>query len=323
MDYGPDHLTEAVTVSPDDCKPFLASPSTTWIDVVGFSDVEMIRALCTLCGVHPLAVEDLLTVDERPKSEDYDRVLVFVTKTVSLEEEGDRLRLDAEHGGLLLLPGVVLTFQEHEGDPFDTIRRRIREHRGQIRDRGADYLAYALLDSEVDHYLPVLDALRGRIEALEEELIDGPPPDNTSRRIRDLRSSNLHLLRTVRGFQETVRLLGRFDLGMVDSNLRPYLRDLQDHLRLVVEGAELQRDRVMGLVELHSTQVAAELNDTMKILTVISTIFIPLTFLSGLYGMNFSFMPELQWRGGYFMLLGIMSVIAASLTLFFRYRKWF
>ena len=293
--------------------------TVTWIDVVGLADADAIEAIGRAIALHPLAVEDVLHVGQRPKAERYENVLFVVVKMVRMQDAaGD---LDVEQVSLALADGVVVTFQEREGDVFEAVRRRIRTNLGALRRRGADYLAYALIDAVVDAYFAVIEAIDERAERLEDAIAEDSGHDATQE-LHDLRGQVLTLRRIAVPTREMVRSLLRVEEEVFAPSTRPYLQDLYDHALRIVESAEFARENLTWLRELHLATVSNRMNEVMKVLTVIATLFIPLTFITGVYGMNFKYMPELEWRYGYPAAWGVMSIVAGGMVVFFRRRNW-
>jgi len=322
FDFTAERLERYDDISPAEIMSFLQTDTVSWIDCVGLEDVAMIKSLCEGFGVHPLAIEDIVQPGTRPKMDDYEDFLFLVVKTIEVEDDGVHVHVETEHVSLVLGPSFVLTFQERRGDPFDRVRRRLLERIGRIRKRGPDYLAYALIDAIVDHYFVELHEFGEDVEDFEDTLMVDPPADALVR-IQDLRTADVQLRRAIRPLRDAIGALRVTPSELIHPDSQPYLRDLFDHVTAANDTVELYRDMIMGMIALYHTGVSNRLNDTMKVLTVISTIFIPLTFLSGLYGMNFEYMPELKWRGGYFAVLTTMVIISAAMAAFFRVRRWF
>ena len=294
------------------------SEPTCWIDTIGLSDEERITQLCGVFGLHGLAVEDILNTSQRAKAEEFGDHLLISANRVSLTfDDGDPV-LEFEHTSIVTGPGVVLTFQEREGDAWATVRRRLREGTPRIRTGGADYLAYALLDALVDEYAVVVEQLGETAEALEARLLEDPE-EVTVPEIYVLRRELMELRRKASPIRDALAVWRRSpDL---DGRVRPFLNDLQDHATQTVESIDLYRELVMGMIDLHLSGVNTKMNETMHMLTVISTLFIPLTFLTGLYGMNFDNMPELHTQYGYYIALGTMGMSFFGGLGWFKYRN--
>lgn len=298
----------------------------TWVDVEGLSDVDAILELGRGLGIHGLAIEDILQVGTRPKVELHDGHLLVVLKLIHLDDpppgEDRELDMEIEHIGAVLTDGALLTFQEHHDDPFDGVRRQLLEGIGPLRKPTAARLLHAIVDAVVDDAFDAIEVMGRAIEALEGELLEDPPED-AMEQIQEHRRNALLVLRVLRPLREVAASLKRLQTDLLPDRVDAYWTDVTDHLDQLLETLGLYREMVMGMVELHHTAVSNKLNDTMKVLTVISVLFLPLSFLAGLYGMNFSYMPELQVWWGYFALLGAMAVIAIAMAGWFKWRGWF
>jgi magnesium transporter len=294
-------------------------PAVTWIDISGLHQIEVIETLGRCFDLHPLVMEDILETEHRPKFEDYEAYLFLVLKRLIFDEAQAEVR--TEQVSLIVGPDFALSFLEGSNELFDGVRERIRNNRGKIRRMGADYLAYALLDSVVDSYFGVLERLGDRIELLEEELIAAPTPA-TLRQIHHLKREMILLRKSVWPLREVLSALQREESPLVKETTGVFLRDVYDHTIQVIDTVETFRDLLAGMLDLYLSSVSNRMNEIMKVLTILATIFIPLTFLAGVWGMNFEFMPELRWRWGYAFAWGVMGASAGGLYLFFRRRKW-
>ncbi|HEV2853650.1 MAG TPA: magnesium/cobalt transporter CorA [Thermoanaerobaculia bacterium] len=318
IDYSPDHFEERQISSIEDCFPYRDKQTVTWINVDGLHDVGLIERLGKNFGLHPLALEDVLNCGQRPKLEDYGNYHFMVMKSLYLKEE----ELEIEQISFFLSGTYVLTLQQVPGDSFEAVRERIRHGKGQIRRMGPDYLLYALVDALVDEFFPVLEAYGERVEELEDEVIDQPTPDVLNE-IHRIKRELLMVRRTAWPEREVINALQREEAHLVRPETRVFLRDCYDHTIQVIDMVETYRDLASGLLEVYLSSASNRLNEVMKVLTIISTIFIPLNFIAGLYGMNFHNMPELDWRFGYPMVLGLMAVVGGSLVAYFRRKGWF
>ena len=321
--FGPDAIEDTQVSSAEALDRLLGRHPVTWIDVDGLGDTAVLGALGKRFGIHPLALEDVINVHQRPKLEEYDEHLFIVTR---MPDRGAQA-LATEQVCLFLGRDYVLTFQERPGDCFDTLRRRLHESRGRIRRAGADYLAYALLDATTDAYFPVLERHGEHIEALEDEVLDRPA-DDVSARIHQLKRELLTIRRAVWPQREMLNLLIRDDSDLVSDQTRVFLRDCFDHTIQLMDLIETYREIASDLIDIHLSSVSTRLNEVMMVLTIIATIFIPLTVITGIYGMNFDpgaspwNMPELKWVYGYPFALGLMAAVAAGLLLWFRRKGW-
>jgi len=322
LDYGPDSLNEKESATLEECFALRDTATVTWIDVNGLQDVELIKRLGSHFGLHPLALEDVLNTGQRPKLEEFDDHCFIVMK--ELEYDGS---LVAEQISLFLGKRWVITLQEIPGDPFDPVRARIRQGKGSIRKMGADYLAYALIDTLVDGAFPILETLGETLEDLEKELVRNPSPRQLHE-LHSLRRELLYLRRAMWPQREVIHALQREENHLVRRETRVYLRDTYDHTIQILDLLETYRDLATGMLDLYLSSVSNRLNEIMKVLTIISTIFIPLTFLTSLYGMNFNpaagrlSMPELNSPYGYPVLLLIMLAIVGGMLYYFRRKRW-
>jgi magnesium transporter len=319
IDYDERVFDEKRVATVEECLPFKATPTVTWINIDGLHDVTVIEKIGKAFDLHPLVLEDILSTGQRPKCEDYDRHIFVVLRMLSCADE-DRT-IDSEQVSVVFGPNFVLSFQERVGDVFDVIRDRLRSAKGRIRKMGADYLAYSLLDAIVDSYFGILEKTGERIETLEEELVCDPD-ERTLQRIHALKREMIELRRTVWPLRELINGLQRSESSLLTDTTRLYLRDVYDHTIQIIDAIESFRDMVSGMLDIYLSSLSNRMNAVMKVLTIIATIFIPLTFVAGIYGMNFEHMPELTWRYGYAVVWVVMLVIAASMLIYFRRKKW-
>ncbi len=290
-----------------------------WIDVVGLHEVEMLEQLGTLFGIHRLTLEDILSVQQRPKMEVIGDYLFASLKMIQCPNPESPI--DEEQLSFVLKDGVLITFQEKKGDVFNFVRTRISEFQGNVRKRGADYLLYALLDSVVDNYFQVMENVGEKIEALESRAMDEPGTDTLNelyalkREVTDLRRSVYPLREVIGGFD-------KYAENMISAETKPFIRDLYENTIQVIETMEVFRDMSSGVLDLYMNSLSNRMNNVMKVLTIISTIFIPLSFVAGVYGMNFENMPELETKNGYFVVLGAMATAGISMLLVFKKKNW-
>lgn len=318
LDYDEAAVREMETKSIDECFVFKEKPSVTWINVDGLR-VDLIQKLGDCYGFHPLVLEDILNTDQRPKLEDYGDYLYIVLKMLHNEGKPETV---TEQISLILGRNFVISFQEGiEGDVFDAVRGRIRTGKGRIRNMGADYLAYSLIDAIVDNYFVILEKVGERVEDLEDELITNPSPI-TLHNIHQLKREMIFLRKAVWPLREVINTTGREETSLVKDSTRIYLRDVYDHTIQIIDSIETARDMLAGMLDIYLSSMSNKMNEIMKFLTIIGTIFIPLTFIAGVYGMNFEFMPELKWRWGYFALWGLMAGIGIFMLFYFKRKKW-
>ena len=299
---------------------FPPRPAVTWINVDGIHQKDLVEKLGDCFRLHPLVQEDILNTDQRPKVEDYGEDLFIVVKSLSYDERTEEIA--AEQISLILRPEGVLSFQEKVGDAFAGVKERLRNGKGRLRRMGPDALVYALLDLVVDHYFAVLERLGERIESLEANLL-ADPSSLTLQKLQNLKREMLFLRKWVWPMREVLGSLERGDFSVIQESTRIYLRDVYDHTIQVMDTIEILRDMLSGMVDIYLSSINNRLNGVMKVLTIIATIFMPLTFLAGVYGMNFKFMPELEWRWGYPFALLFMALIAGVMLVIFWRKKWF
>lgn len=302
-----------------DCFDLAGKSGVTWIDVCGIHDMELVTALGSLFRIHPLVLEDIVHTGQRPKFEDHDNYFFAVLTMLRYVRESDELL--SEQVSIVAGEGFVITFQEREGDTFDPVRDRIRAAKGRIRRMGADYLAYALVDAVVDHYFFVLERFGEKIEEQEEAVLSDPGP-RTLAAIHELKRGLIVVRRSAWPLRDALGQILRGDARLVTADTDIYFRDVQDHLLRIIDTVETFRDMLGGLMDIYLSSVSNRMNEIMKTLTIMATIFIPLTFVAGIYGMNFEYMPELKWRWGYGGALAVMAGIAAGLAVYFRKKRW-
>lgn len=320
IDYDPSAFQEKQVTTIDECFLFRDKPSVTWINVDGLNQPEIIQKLGDCYGFHPLVLEDILSTGQRPKMEDYTDYLYIVLKM--LYPGADDREIVIEQISLIVGPNFVLSFQEGlEGDVFTNIRERIRKDKGRIRKMGADYLVYALLDAVVDSYFGILERLGEDIEDTEDRLVNNPA-QQTLTEIHFLKRELIFLRKAVWPLREVISGLQRGESPLIQDGTRVYLRDVYDHTIQIIETVETFRDMASGMIDIYLSSISYRMNAVMKVLTIIATIFMPLTFLAGVYGMNFKYMPELSWPWGYPLLWLVMISISIAMLLFFRKRKW-
>jgi magnesium transporter len=290
----------------------------TWINVDGLQDVKLFEDIGELFGVHPLVLEDILNTDQRPKMQDYGDYIYIVLKNFHGQDNGNLL---SEQVSIILGMNFILSFREKESGLFEPIREKIRNNKGRIRKEGADYLAHAIIDNIVDNYFVVLENLEEKIEYLEEDLVKRTTP-STLQAIHILKRELILLRKSLWPLREAVNALERSDSPLIKKSTGIYFKDIYDHIIAVIDTMETFRDMLSGMLDIYLSSISNRLNEVMKVLTIIATIFMPLTFLAGVYGMNFKYMPELEFRWGYFGVLGIMLVVALLMLMYFKKKKW-
>lgn len=315
--FGPDAIAEHQAVDPSALPTLRARWPVVWLDVTGFRDVATLRAIGDQFGLHRLALEDVLNLQQRAKFDDYGDHGFLVLRMVDPTDADETEQL-----GLFVGPGFVLTFQERPGDCFGLVRQRLQDPTGQIRKRGSDYLAYALLDAVVDAYFPVVESADVQLEHIEETVLSGPGDAPVVSELHGVRRRLLTLRRALWPLREATSTLVRGEAKHFSKDVWPYLRDVHDHVVQLLDLLETYREMGSSLMDLHLSRANQRLNEVMKLLTIISTIFIPLTFLVGIYGMNFDVMPELRQWWGYPACLLLMVVVALLMLRWFRKRRW-
>jgi magnesium transporter len=317
MKYRPDHLEEQDVATVTELKGILEEGSVCWIDVQGLGDEKILREFAELYSIHPLALEDIVNVPQRPKVERFEKHTLCITRMALLRDDG----IQPEQVSLFLGPNYVLTFQEHSGDVFDPIRNRIRQGGPMIRSSGPSYLAYALLDAVIDGYYPLSEAFGEKLEALKGEIVGNPDP-TILHKIHQAQTDLLSLRRAIWPQREMVNALIRDENPLVSDTVRVYLRDCYDHCVQIMDAIETYRELAGGLMDLYLSSIGNRQNEVMKVLTIMASIFIPLTFIAGIYGMNFENMPELRTTWGYPVLLAVMAAVAAGMVVYFRRKRW-
>jgi magnesium transporter len=293
--------------------------SVTWLNVYGVHQPDIIEQVGKSFNVHPLVLEDIANTGQRPKMEDFDDYIFVVLRMLSFDETENQTK--AEQISMVFGADFVVSFQEREGDVFDIIRERLRNNKGRIRKMGADYLAYSLIDAIVDNYFMVLEKLGEAIEEIEDKLVSNPRSE-TLQIIHDLKRETVFLRKSVWPLREVISRLERSESPLISKSTFVYLRDVYDHTIQVMDSVDTFRDTLSGMLDIYLSSVSNRMNEVMKVLTVIATIFIPLTFIAGIYGMNFKVMPELDQPWGYPAVLILMLAIAVVMLVYFRRKKW-
>ena len=319
IDYDEQNFEERQVSSIEECFPFKQTPTVTWINIDGIHDVSIIEKLGKEFELHPLILEDILNTTQRPKFEDFEKYIFIVLKMLSYADKKNGVK--AEQVSLILGANFVISFQEIVGDVFDEVRDRLRNAKGRIRKMGADYLAYSLIDAVVDNYFAILEKLGEDIESMEEELV-AEPTGKTLQQIHNLKREMIALRKSIWPLRELISSLQRSGTLLINETTNVYLRDVYDHTIQVIDTVESFRDMVSGMLDIYLSSISNRMNAVMKVLTIIATIFIPLTFIAGIYGMNFKYMPELEWRWAYPIVWLVMTVVAIVMLVYFRRKKW-
>ncbi len=319
IDFSEKELQEREVKKLEECFPYRDKRTVTWINVDGLHELDLIESLGRHFKIHPLVLEDIVNTGQRPKMEGFEDYLFLVLKMLNYDEKTNEIR--TEQVSLVIGKYFVISFQEREGDVFNQVRERIRKSKGKIRKRGSDYLAYALMDAVVDNYFIVLEKMGEKTEDLEQELLTKPSSE-TLQAIHSLKRKLILLRKSVWPLREAVSGLTRGDSKLIKDSTIVYLRDVYDHTIQVIDTIETLRDTVSGMLDTYLSSISNRMNEVMKVLTIIATIFIPLTFIAGIYGMNFEYMPELEWPWGYFAVWGVMILVAITMCIYFKRRGW-
>nr|WP_304364399.1 magnesium/cobalt transporter CorA [Methanosarcina sp. KYL-1] len=318
--YNNGEFIEKELQSVEECLAFKEKTEmNVWINVDGLDRVEVIEKLGKYFEIHPLTLEDVLNTGQRPKMEDYESYIYTVLKMMFLDREKEEIVMDQV--SIILGPKYILSFQEREGDVFDPIRERLRNPNSRLRKTGVDYLAYGLIDAVIDNYFLILEHFGEKIEDLEDELIVNPKPD-TLQTIQRYKRDMILLRKSVWPLRELINGLQKIESGLIRESTQIYLRDIYDHTIQVIDAIEAFRDILSSMLDVYLSSLSNRMNDIMKVLTIIATIFIPLTFIAGVYGMNFEYMPELRWQWGYPAVMAFMALVGFVMFAYFKKRKW-
>jgi magnesium transporter len=303
------------------CLPLDRKEGVTWINVNGVSQVKTLEKLGESFSIHPLVLEDILDVEQRPKIEDYDSYLFIVLKALRHLPDNQKIEIHSDQVSLILGSDYVISFQEDGGDLFAPIRERIQKGKGRIRKLGADYLAYSIIDLLVDNYFVTLEAFSDKVESLEDEVVVKPTPQ-TLREVHQFKNDMIMLRKSLWPLREVVARLERREFPLISENLTMYLKDVYDHTIIAIETVETYRDILAGMLDIYLSSVNNRLTEIMRILTIIATIFMPLNFITSFYGMNFKNMPELELHYGYYVVIGVIVTVAVSMITIFKRRHW-
>ena len=314
-----EHDVSSFIADSADKIPEPSGDNVTWIQINGIHDVDMIGKIGKRSSLHSLLLEDILNTEQRPKVEDFTDYLFVVLKALSYDETAKEVRVDQV--SLVIGNHYVISFHEHEKGLFDPVRERIESGKGRIRKMGSDYLAYALIDIIVDTYFLMLEKFGEAIESLEQSLINEPRPESLHA-INTLKREMIFLRKNIWPLREVVTVMERRESPLIKQHTVVYLRDLYDHTIQVIDTIETMRDILTGMLDVYLSSMSNKTNEVIKVLTIIATIFIPLTFIVGIYGMNFEYMPELEWRWAYPGIMGMMALVVAGMLVYFRRRKW-
>lgn len=319
IDYDEQHVMEKEVKTIDECFPFKNTPTVTWINIDGAHDADIVEKIGNCFDIHPLLLEDIMHTEQRPKIEDFGNYIFIVLRMIHPNMKGKEL--ESEQVSLIIHSNYVITFQEYPGDVFEPIRERIRSGKGRIRKMGPDYLAYSLIDAIVDAYFVVSEKIGEQIGDIDEELITNPTQE-TLRNIHKLKRELLSLRRYTWPIREIINVLEKAENPLIKKSTGIYLRDVYDHTIQIMDTIEIFRETLSEMVDAYLSSINNRMNEIMKVLTVIATIFIPLTFIASIYGMNFSWMPELEWPEGYHIILLVMAALGILMLIYFKRKKW-
>jgi magnesium transporter len=320
IDYDENQYDEREIKNIEDCFPCKDTPSISWINIDGVHQVDVIEKLGAHFDLHPLLQEDVVNTHQRPKFDEFDDHLFIVLRMFFLNEVENKL--EGEQISFIVGANFVISFQERPGDVFEQVRERLRNGKGRIRKKGSDYLTYALIDAIVDSYYTILEGLGEHIELLQEELVSEPKREDLQI-IQDLKRDMLFIRKSVWPLREVIGGLVRSESTLIKQDVLVYIRDVYDHVIQAIDTIETYRDMLSAMLDIYLSSVGNRMNEVMKVLTIIATIFIPMTFLAGVYGMNFKYMPELGWRYAYLFFWIVVSVVLIAMIVYFKRRKWF
>ena len=319
IDYSSDTIEEESIESVEEILPYIDKTTVTWLNVEGLGDVDLIASIGYALNIHPLVLEDILNTHQRPRFEEFDNYLYMVLKKLALEGEG--FSVGYEQISILVLDNFVVTFKEKPDDTFTPLKERLENGKGRLRSLGSDYLAYGILDSIVDQGFAILDSLDEIVESTEEKLLGNPSTD-TLVTIQRLKRELIHMRKSVSPLREMLAAIVRTDSVLIQEKTNIYFRDVYDHVLRIHESIDSHRDMLSSLLDIYISSVNNRMNEVMKVLTVFASIFIPLTFIAGIYGMNFEYMPELKWKWAYPTLWTSFVIIPVVLIIYFRRKKW-
>lgn len=319
FDYSKDTCFEKDLHTVEESFGFKDTNSVTWINLNGLNHVNEIEKLGHHFELHPLVLEDIVNIAQRPKIDEHDGYIFVVLKMLYYNAEQ---HIVSEQVSFVLGKNYVLSFQEADGDVFDSVRERIRQSKGRVRSMQADYLLYTLIDAIVDHYFSVIEVLGDKIEDFETAIFAGEIEDDASRSIQDLKREILRVRRAIFPLREVINKIEKNENPLIQKKTITYFRDIYDHLIQVTENIDIYREMIWSLMDMYMTTISNKMNEVMKVLTIMASIFIPLTFIAGVYGMNFNYMPELQFKYGYFIIWAIMIVTFLGMIYYFKRKKW-
>ncbi|MBN2162862.1 MAG: magnesium/cobalt transporter CorA [Pontiellaceae bacterium] len=320
FEYDTDQLSEKHDIQLEECAGCLQSEAVSWINVDGLNDASSVERIGELFNIHPLVLEDVLHTTQRPKLEDNGTYLFLVVRMLYIPEGSKEVQ--SEQLSFILTENALITFQECAGDVFESVRERIRNSHGRIRKMGVDYLLYALMDAIVDGYFLIMESTGEQIEAIEQSMMEDPSAVLLNQ-LYHMKRELLYLRKSVWPLREAIGALERGESALLTEKTSAYIRDLYDHTIQVIDTVETFRDMLSGVQDLYLSSMGQKTNQVMQVLTIIATIFIPLTFVAGIYGMNFDYIPELHWKYSYFAFWGVILLMTLGMVIYFRRQKWF
>ncbi|WP_396601519.1 magnesium/cobalt transporter CorA [Algibacter sp. R77976] len=319
FDYGKEFCNEKELQTVQESFEYKDTDSVTWINLNGLNHVDQIEALGEHYDIHPLVLEDIVNIAQRPKIDEYDDSIFVSLKMLYYD---DAQQIVSEQVSLILGKNYVLTFQESEGDVFDTVRDRLRHAKGRVRTMKADYLLYVLMDAIVDHYFSVIEVLGDKIEDFETAIFAGDVDDDISQKIQNLKREILRVRRAIFPLREVINRIEKNESSLIQKRTITYFRDIYDHLIQVSENIDIYREMIWSLMDMYMTTISNKMNEVMKVLTIMASIFIPLTFIAGIYGMNFDNIPELHYKYSYYILWCVMIILFIGMLIYFKRKKW-
>ncbi|AXP82956.1 Magnesium transport protein CorA [Mariniflexile rhizosphaerae] len=319
FDYNIETCIEKELSTIEEAFDFKHSDSVTWININGLNHVEEIEKLGNHYNLHPLVLEDIVSISQRPKIDEYEDYLFVVVKMLYIDKNDT---IASEQVSFILGKGYVLSFQESEGDVFDAVRERIRQGKGRARSLQADYLLYILMDTIVDHYFTIIEDLGDKIEDYEDSIFSGQVNKTINKDIQDLKREILRVRRAIFPLREVINRIEKHESTLILKKTKTFYRDIYDHLIQVSENIDIYREMIWSLMDMYMTSISNKMNEVMKVLTIMASIFIPLTFIAGIYGMNFDYIPELHYKYSYFILWGVMITIFLAMLYYFKRKKW-
>lgn len=317
--YNSHELIEKENISIEELKNLSASDNFLWVNIEGINHVEQVKLICDFYEIHPLTMEDILSVEQRPQIDESENYLFVALKMLQFDQE--KRKTLGEQVSFILRKNMVITFQEKKGDTFEAVRVRLRAGKGRIRNDGSDYLLYALIDTVVDNYFVVLEKFGDELEEIEERImLQGRKRDFSM--LYELKREMIHIRRSVWPLREVVSKLERDDIKLIKKSTRIYIRDVYDHTIQAIDSVETYRDFISSLSDLYQSVISNKLNEVMKTLTILSAIFIPLTFIAGVYGINFENVPEFSWDYGYAYFWILIIAVGSVTGIIFKIKKW-